>query len=155
MLILIISLIGFNIIIFYTNPFYNSYIYNTLKLYYIINNNSNYEDIRMKISNFFNQRLFIELFYNSFLSEVILKLGGQTTKILDKGSIEYLGPYGLEVGLLSVSNKLSKLDSGIITSYALYILSGLVIYLYFLNSIFSNELILIVFISLFYVLLRR
>jgi NADH-ubiquinone oxidoreductase chain 5 len=82
------------------------------------------------IYSYFSQRLFIELFYNKFVSELILNLGSQTTKIIDKGSIEYIGPYGLEIGLLNVSNKLSKLDSGIITSYALFILSGLIIYLY-------------------------
>ena len=29
-----------------------------------------------------------------------LNLGGQTTKVLDKGSVELLGPYGLEKGLI-------------------------------------------------------
>jgi NADH-ubiquinone oxidoreductase chain 5 len=29
---------------------------------------------------------------------LILKLGGQTTKVIDKGSVELLGPYGLEKG---------------------------------------------------------
>jgi NADH-ubiquinone oxidoreductase chain 5 len=74
--------------------------------------------------------LFIELFYNKFVSGLILNLGSQTTKVIDKGSIEYVGPYGLEIGLLYISNKLSKLDTGIITSYALFILSGLIIYLF-------------------------
>jgi NADH-ubiquinone oxidoreductase chain 5 len=59
-----------------------------------------------------------------------LNLGSQTTKILDKGSVEYIGPYGLELLLLKISNKLSKNDSGIITNYALYILSGLIIYIF-------------------------
>lgn len=99
--------------------------------------------------NFFSQRLFIELFYNKFISEVVLKLGGQSTKVLDKGSVEYLGPYGLEVGLTYLGNKLSKLDSGLITSYALYILCGLVLYIFILTSYLTNELILIVLISLF------
>src|SRR5688572_21662766 len=96
--------------------------------------------VKITVVNFFNQRLFIELFYNKFISEVILKLGGQSTKILDKGSVEYLGPYGLEVGLTYIGNKLSKLDSGIITSYALYILVGLVLYIFILTSIITDEL---------------
>src|ERR1700750_1734313 len=82
------------------------------------------------IYSYFNQRLFIELFYNKFVSGLILNLGSQTTKVIDKGSIEYIGPYGLEIGLLYISNKLSKLDTGIITSYALFILSGLITYLF-------------------------
>ena len=154
---IIFVVIVFSIITHYTSPYYNVYLYNISKLYFIIIINTNYEDIKINITNFFNQRLFIELFYNKFISESILNLGGQTTKILDKGSIEYIGPYGLEIGLLSISNKLSKLDSGIITSYALYILTGLVLYLYFLNPALSssNELILIIYISLFYILLKK
>jgi NADH-ubiquinone oxidoreductase chain 5 len=82
------------------------------------------------IFSLFNQRFFIELFYNKFISELILKLGGQTTKILDRGSVEYIGPYGLEVGILNISKNMSKLDSGVITSYALYILSALIFYIF-------------------------
>jgi len=84
-----------------------------------------------------------------------LKLGGQSTKILDKGSVEYLGPYGLEVGLTYVGKILSKLDSGLITTYALYILSGLILYVCVLNSMITNELILIGFISLFFIILKK
>ena len=78
------------------------------------------------IFSFFNQRFFIELFYNKYLTGIIFKLGGQTTKVLDKGSIELLGPFGLEKGLLDLSKNISNLDTGVITSYALYILIGLI-----------------------------
>lgn len=81
------------------------------------------------IFSFFNQRFLIELFYNKYITRFILKLGGQTTKVLDKGSIELLGPYGLEKGLLNLSKSLSNLDTGVITSYALYILIGLILYI--------------------------
>jgi NADH-ubiquinone oxidoreductase chain 5 len=89
-----------------------------------------YSKLGYNIFSLFNQRFFIELFYNRYISNVILKLGGQTTKVLDKGSVEYIGPYGLEVSLLYLSNNMSKLDSGVITSYALYILSGLILYIF-------------------------
>jgi NADH-ubiquinone oxidoreductase chain 5 len=81
------------------------------------------------IYSFFNQRFFIELFYNEFLTKKILFLGGLSTKIIDKGSVELLGPYGLEIGLINISKRLSNLDTGIVTSYALYILIGLIFYL--------------------------
>ena len=55
--------------------------------------------------------------------------GWQTTKVLYKGSIELLGPYGLEKGLIVLSKNISKLDTGLITSYALYILVGLTSYM--------------------------
>jgi NADH-ubiquinone oxidoreductase chain 5 len=94
-----------------------------------------YSRLGYNIFSLFNQRFFIELFYNRYISNLILKLGGQTTKVLDKGSVEYIGPYGLEVSLLYLSNTISKLDSGVITSYALYILSGLIFYTFVWNSI--------------------
>ena len=81
------------------------------------------------IFSFFNQRFFIELLYNKYLTGIVLELGGQTTKVLDKGSVELLGPYGLELGLLKLSNNLGRLNTGIITSYALYILIGFIFYI--------------------------
>jgi len=85
--------------------------------------------IGYNLFSFFNQRFLIELFYNTYITDLILNLGGQTTKILDKGSIEYIGPYGLELGLTNLSKNISKLDSGVITSYALYILAGFIFYI--------------------------
>jgi len=111
------------------------------------------------IFSFFNQRFLIELFYNTYITDLILKLGGQTTKILDKGSIEYIGPFGLELGLVNLSKNIAQLDSGVITSYALYILSGLILYiLIYYISIFqlagsndNNILILFIFFGLLYI----
>ena len=99
------------------------------------------------IFSFFNQRFLIELFYNRYITDMVLKLGGQTTKVLDKGSIELIGPYGLEKGLISLSRKISKLDTGVITSYALYILVGLTFYILipYLYLIDNNLLIIILF----------
>ena len=99
------------------------------------------------IFSFFNQRFLIELFYNKYITGLVLKLGGQTTKVLDKGSIELVGPFGLEIGLVKLSKNLSNLDDGVITSYALYILTGLISYLlipYFTIN-HSNLLLLVLF----------
>ena len=102
------------------------------------------------IFGFLNQRFLIELFYNKYISGVILKLGGQTTKIIDKGSIELLGPYGLEKGLLSLSKNIASLDTGVITSYALYILIGLIFYIITpYLSLTNNSLFLLILFGLF------
>ena len=84
--------------------------------------------IGYNIFSFFNQRFLIELFYNKYITGIIFKLGGQTTKVLDKGSVELVGPFGLEKVLVSLSRNISSLDTGVITSYALYILIGLISY---------------------------
>ena len=99
------------------------------------------------IFSFFNQRFLIELFYNRYITDFVLKLGGQTTKVLDKGSVELLGPYGLEKGLLNLSKNISSLDTGVITSYALYILVGLIFYILtpYLSISDSNLFIIIIF----------
>jgi len=105
------------------------------------------------IFSFFNQRFLIELFYNVYITDLILKLGGQTTKIIDKGSIEYIGPYGLELALTNLSKNVSKLDSGVITSYALYILLGLIFYIIISYLTLSdNVIILLILFGLFYII---
>ncbi len=102
------------------------------------------------IFSFFNLRFLFELLYNKYITRLVLKLGGQTTRVLDKGSVELLGPYGLEKGLLKISNNLGSLDTGVITSYALYILIGLIYYILmaYLSLTHSSLLLLIMF-SLF------
>ena len=103
--------------------------------------------IGYNIYGFFNQRFLIELFYNRYITDLILKLGGQTTKVVDKGSVELLGPYGLEKGLTSLSKNISMLDTGVVTSYALYILVGLTLYILipYIYAVDNNILIIALF----------
>jgi NADH-ubiquinone oxidoreductase chain 5 len=107
----------------------------------------NLSNIGYNIYGFFSQRFLIELFYNKYIIDFILKLGGQTTKVIDKGSIELIGPYGLERGLVALSINIANLDTGVITTYALYILVGLIFYILMLYSymIDNNIIILIIF----------
>jgi len=108
-----------------------------------------YNRFGYNIFSFFNQRFLIEQFYNKYVTGIVLKLGGQTTKILDKGSVELLGPYGLEKGLITLSNNISNLNTGVITSYALYILIGLIFYVLIpYLSIFDNSLLLLILLAL-------
>jgi NADH-ubiquinone oxidoreductase chain 5 len=102
------------------------------------------------IFSFFNQRFFFELLYNKYITGIIFKLGSHTTKILDKGSVELLGPFGLEKGLVNLSKNLSSLDTGVITSYALYILIGLIFYILIpYIGILDISLLLLILIPLF------
>ena len=87
------------------------------------------------------------MFYNRYVTDLVLKLGGQTTKVIDKGSIELVGPFGLEKGLVMLSKNISNLDTGVITSYALYILVGLTFYILipYLYTVDNNLLIIVIF----------
>ncbi len=98
--------------------------------------------------SFFNQRFYVELFYNRYITDAILNLGGQTSKVLDKGSIELIGPFGLEKGLVNLSKSIANLDTGVITSYALYILIGLISYI-LVPYISNNNLLIIILFGLF------
>jgi NADH-ubiquinone oxidoreductase chain 5 len=104
-------------------------------------------NIGYNIYSLFNQRFLIEFFYNKYITDFVLKLGGQTTKIIDKGSVELLGPYGLEKSLLNLSKNISNLSTGVITTYALYILIGLIFYIciLYLSFVDNNILLLLLF----------
>src|SRR3978361_551754 len=99
------------------------------------------------IFGFFNQRFLVEMFYNKYISGLILDLGAQTTKVMDKGSVEKFGPFGLEKSVTDISNSINNLSTGIVTSYALYILVGLIFYvsiLYLTNNNDDSLLLIIV-----------
>lgn len=97
------------------------------------------------VYSFFCQRGYIELFYNRYITEAVLKLGGQTTKVLDKGSIELMGPYGLEIVLIRISRKIDGLSTGTITNYALFILISFTAYVFVPAVSIADMLIIILF----------
>nr|YP_009122457.1 NADH dehydrogenase subunit 5 [Sarocladium implicatum]AJI44526.1 NADH dehydrogenase subunit 5 [Sarocladium implicatum] len=74
------------------------------------------------IFGFFNQRFLIEFFYNNYIVNTVLNIGGKTTKILDKGSVEWIGPFGMWTILNKVSKNISLISKGVVTDYAVYIL---------------------------------
>lgn len=113
--------------------------------------NFKFSNLGYNIFSFLNQRFLIEFFYNKYITDIVLKLGGQTTKVLDKGSVEYLGPYGLEKTLVKLSNNIGSLSTGIITSYALYILIGLIFYLCLLYfSFIDNNILFLILFAIFF-----
>jgi NADH-ubiquinone oxidoreductase chain 5 len=109
--------------------------------------------IGYNVFSFFNQRFFIEMFYNNYVANLVLNLGGQTTKVIDKGAVELLGPYGLETSLLKLSKNISRLDTGVITSYALYILIGIIFYTsvpYFIGGMVDSSYLIILLLIFFF-----
>lgn len=79
--------------------------------------------------SFFNQRFFVEFFYNKYISAFVLKLGGLKIEIMDKGLVELIGPVGLEINLTKLSIFLNSLTTTVITGYAIYILTSLILFL--------------------------
>ena len=104
-----------------------------------------YSVIGYNLFSFFNQRFAVELLYNKYISGVVLTLGGQTSKDMDKGIVETFGPLGLQNKFTEISRSINNLSTGVVTNYALYILLGL---LFFLNVLFFSN-----FININYILI--
>ena len=89
----------------------------------------------IKIYTFLNGKYLLDILYNNYLISGGLKLGYTISKLLDKGIIELIGPYGLTEGSYTASASLNKLDTGVITTYALFITLGLISILFILLSL--------------------
>lgn len=93
----------------------------------------NYLDKKEKVQNnlfiklygFFNGKYYFDVLYNHLLVSKGLKLGYKISKEIDRGAIELIGPYGLSNNLYNTGINIAKLDTGIITTYSLYITIGL------------------------------
>lgn len=79
----------------------------------------------LKRYSFFNGKYYFDVIYNHYIINNRLNLGLVTSKVLDRGLIEKMGPFGLTNSFGNRSLQLSKLDTGVITQTALYIILGL------------------------------
>ena len=121
-------------------------------------NSINY--IGKSIYTFLNGKYFFDAIYNQYLVTNGLKLGYTISKEIDRGAIELLGPYGLSNYLNNTGKNLAKLDTGIITTYSLYITLGLLalLFLVFAPLFFNTYLLegfrlfIIYFASAFFIL---
>nr|YP_009739401.1 NADH dehydrogenase subunit 5 [Tricholoma terreum]QIC20245.1 NADH dehydrogenase subunit 5 [Tricholoma terreum] len=116
--------------------------------------------IGRQIYSFLNGKYYFDVLYNHFLVSAGLQTGYKISKEIDRGTIELLGPYGLANTLTKTGINIAKLDTGIITTYALYITIGLLSLLFLIfapvlidTSMFSEiRLIIIYFAALVLVL---
>jgi NADH-ubiquinone oxidoreductase chain 5 len=93
----------------------------------LANSNSNKNgELLKKVYSFLNGKYYFDVIYNQFIVVFGLKLGYTISKEIDRGVIELFGPYGLSNLFQKTANNLAKLDTGIITTYALYITLSLI-----------------------------
>ena len=109
----------------------------------LLTDRSNTGRLGRRIYTFLNGKYLIDILYNSFIVAPGLKLGYTVTKVIDKGVIELLGPYGLSSALYSTATNIGKMDTGIVTSYALYIVLGIIsiVFILFYPVLISGGLI--------------
>lgn len=114
-----------------------------------------------KIYTFLNGKYFFDEIYNYYIISAGLLTGNTISKVLDRGVIELVGPYGLASVLENSANNIAKLDTGIITTYSLYITIGILslVFLVFAPLLFDTYIIsefrlIVIYISaLFFALL--
>ena len=68
--------------------------------------------------------------YNQYITQKGIKSGIIVMNLLERGLFELFGPFGLSKELTKTGKYISYLDTGIVTSYALYIVLGLIILFY-------------------------
>lgn len=99
--------------------------------YAVTKNNS----VLKKLYSFFNGKYYFDIVYNNFIVSKGFNFSYIVSKEIDRGIIEFLGPNGLSNVAYNIGKNISKLDTGIITTYALYITISLLFFtfLFFLS----------------------
>lgn len=100
------------------------YLYNN-QSYFISSLTDN--KIGIAVYRFFNQKYFVDVIVNHYIINSSLKLGYILSKVIDRGIIEIIGPYGFTNSLNKTSFNISTLDTGIVTSYAVYIAVSIIV----------------------------
>lgn len=107
-----------------------------------------------KLYGFLNGKYYFDVVYNHYIVQNGLKLGYSISKNIDKGAIELVGPYGLTNQITTTGLNIAKLDTGVITTYSLYITIGLLSLLFIVfapilidTSLFSEFRLVIIYLA--------
>ncbi|BEI87280.1 NADH dehydrogenase subunit 5 (mitochondrion) [Cutaneotrichosporon cavernicola] len=105
------------------------YLYHVTPLFTInLTNNT----LGKAIYEFLNGKWLVDNVYNVFIITGALRLGHTVSKVIDRGILELVGPFGVSNVLSNTGRNIASYDTGIITSYALYIILGLITFLFLL-----------------------
>jgi NADH-ubiquinone oxidoreductase chain 5 len=104
--------------------------------------------------NFFNRKWFFDKVYNEFINQYVMKMGYHISyKLIDRGIIENLGPFGISNFFYSNYMKLNFMQTGLIYHSALVILLGVISFLILIGIVsFLNISININLICIFIIL---
>ncbi len=102
-----------------------------LSFYYILPISLiNYKLSYNKLYGFLIKKWYFDKLINEYVIQLVYDISYNITfKKLDRGLLEYLGPHGLSLSILSISKNVSKLQTGILYHYAFIILIGLTLYI--------------------------
>ena len=86
------------------------------------------------VYNFLNRKWFFDKVYTDYLSQPALTLGYHTTyKMIDRGLIEILGPFGISTTLYNRAVFITNLQTGSAYHYAFTILLGVTFFIFILG----------------------
>lgn len=97
--------------------------------------------------NFLNRKWFFDKVYHEYISQNILNIGYfKTYKLIDRGFIEILGPYGLSNYIFLISKKIKKVQTGYLYNYAFCIFLFTILFgiLFFKDFIFIKNILLMI-----------
>ena len=99
--------------------------------------------IGRKFYSFLNSKYYFDVIYNNYIIGFGMNIGYTISKVLDRGVIELVGPYGIANTFVNIGTGVSKLDTGIITTYGLYIILSLLslVYVIFGSILFEVQII--------------
>ena len=87
-----------------------------------------------KVYTFLNGKYFFDIVYNHYIIALGLKLGYTISKVLDRGVIELLGPYGLSSALNKAALSISMSDTRVISTYSTYIIFNALVLIFIVFS---------------------
>ena len=97
-------------------------------------------DLGKRIYTFLNAKWYFDAVFNHYVVGKAFGLGMITSKVLDRGAIELLGPFGLTNSLYGGSRNIALLDTSVVTDYAMYIMIGLLsLVLIIFSNVFSLD----------------
>nr|YP_009118091.1 NADH dehydrogenase subunit 5 [Malawimonas californiana]AJF22851.1 NADH dehydrogenase subunit 5 [Malawimonas californiana] len=87
----------------------------------------NISSIGISVYTYLNKKLFFDILYNEFIVKKLYSFGYNISfKLIDRGIIEIIGPYGLSSIVLNLTSKLTKFQTGYIYHYIFVIFIGVV-----------------------------
>jgi NADH-ubiquinone oxidoreductase chain 5 len=106
-----------------------------------------------KIYTFLNGKYFFDVIYNHYIISLGLKIGYTISKILDRGVIELVGPYGLSSTLNKTAISISTSDNRVISTYSTYIIFNILclIFLVFAPMLINSSLLFEIRLTIIYI----
>lgn len=99
---------------------------------------------------FFNKKWLFDFYYNSFISQNIFDKSFSGIYLnLDKGIIEFFGPFGLSRSFYKFSDNISKIQTGFLYHYTFILLISLMFFVFFSFSFFYSYFFLYLFLFYF------